>query len=86
MTANKPASRRSLKSDLARVDLHKVRPEEYDELPELTEEMLARATVNKGGRPVSDNPRKLIPCDCQLTSSSDGRLPVQAGKHEWSNG
>lgn len=60
MTANKPASRRSLKSDLARVDAHKVRPEEYDELPELTDEMLARAKVNKGGRPVSPNPRKLI--------------------------
>ena len=60
MTANKPASRRSLKSDLVRVDAHKVRPEEYNELPELTDEMLARAKVNKGGRPVSANPRKLI--------------------------
>ena len=60
MTAKKPASRGSLKSDLARVDAHKVRPEEYEELPELSEEMLARATVNKGGRPVSPNPRKLI--------------------------
>ncbi len=60
MTAKKPASRRSLKSELARVDAHKVRPEEYEELPELTEEMLARAKVNKGGRPVSPNPRKLI--------------------------
>ena len=60
MTANKPASHRSLKSDLARVDAHKVRPQEYDELPEPTAEMLARAKVNKGGRPVSDNPRKLI--------------------------
>ncbi len=60
MTAKKPASRRALKSDLVRVDAHKVRPEEYDELPELTEAMLARAKVNKGGRPVSPNPRKLI--------------------------
>ena len=60
MTAKRPASRRSLKSDLVRVDAHKVRPEEYEELPELTDEMLVRATVNKGGRPVSPNPRKLI--------------------------
>lgn len=60
MTAKKPASRRSLKSDLARVDAHSVGGEEYEELPELTDEMLARATVNKGGRPVSLNPRKLI--------------------------
>jgi uncharacterized protein (DUF4415 family) len=60
MNANKLASRRSLKSDLARVDAHIVQPKEYAELPELTEEMLTRAKVNKGGRPVSPNPRKLI--------------------------
>lgn len=60
MNANKPASRRSLKSDLARVDAHAVKKSEYDELPELDEDMLARAKVNKGGRPVSPNPRKLL--------------------------
>jgi uncharacterized protein (DUF4415 family) len=60
MNAKKPASRHSLKSDLARVDAHEVRAEEYGELPELTDEMLARARVNKGGRPFSPNPRKLI--------------------------
>ena len=60
MNARKPVSHRSLKSDLARVDAHKVRPDEYDELPELSDEMLARAKVNKGGRPLSPNPRKLI--------------------------
>ena len=60
MTVKKPVSRRSLKSDLSRVDAHKVRREEYEELPELNEEMLARARINKGGRPVSANPRKLI--------------------------
>jgi uncharacterized protein (DUF4415 family) len=60
MNANKPASRRSLKSDLARVDAHVVKKGEYEELPELTQEMLARATVNRGGRPLSANPRKLL--------------------------
>jgi uncharacterized protein (DUF4415 family) len=60
MTANKPASARSLGSDLARVDRHAIQPDEYDELPELTDEMLARGTVNKGGRPRAANPRKLI--------------------------
>lgn len=60
MTANKGASRRSLKSDLTRVDAHTVAPEEYNELPELNDAMLARATINKGGRPVSANPRQLI--------------------------
>ena len=60
MNANKAASRRSLKSDLDRVDAHVLKSGEYEELPELTEEMLARARVNKGGRPLSSNPRKLI--------------------------
>jgi uncharacterized protein (DUF4415 family) len=60
MNAKKPASRRSLKSDLARIDAHTVSAEEYTELPELTDDMLARATLNKGGRPLSPNPRKLI--------------------------
>lgn len=60
MSAKKPVSHRSLKSDLKRVDAHVIGPEEYDEIPELTDEMLAGARVNKGGRPRSDNPRKLI--------------------------
>jgi uncharacterized protein (DUF4415 family) len=60
MPASKSASRRSLKSDLKRVAAHVVRAREYRELPELTAEMLARAQVKKGGRPVSANPRKLI--------------------------
>ena len=60
MTASKRASRRSLGSDLARVDAHVVQPHEYEDAPELTDEMLARGVVNKGGRPRSANPRKLI--------------------------
>ena len=60
MNASKPALRRSLKSDIARVDAHVVKKGEYDELPELTDDMLARAKVNKAGRPVSENPRKLL--------------------------
>jgi uncharacterized protein (DUF4415 family) len=60
MNAKKPASRRSLKSDLTRVDAHVVQKGEYEELPQLDEEMLARAEVKRGGRPVSLNPRKLL--------------------------
>ena len=60
MTVKTRASRRSLKSDMARVDAHAIRKSEYRELPELTPQMLARATIRKGGRPVSANPRKLI--------------------------
>lgn len=60
MNANKPASPPSWGSDLTRVDAHPIQLEEYEELPELTEEMLARAKVNKGGRPRAANPRKPI--------------------------
>ena len=57
---SKPASRRTLGSDLKRVDAHVIKPEEYDELPELTDEMLGRAVLKKAGRPRSPNPRQLI--------------------------
>lgn len=50
---SKTASRRTLGSDLKRVDAHRIRRSEYKELPELTEEMLHRAVVNKGGRRAS---------------------------------
>lgn len=60
MNASKEKSFPSLGSDLARVDAHQVTAAEYEELPELTDEMLARATVNKGGRPRAENPRKLV--------------------------
>jgi uncharacterized protein (DUF4415 family) len=60
MNANNTASPRTYTSDLARVDAHVVTEGEYEDLPELDDAMLARATVNRGGRPVSTNPRKLL--------------------------
>jgi uncharacterized protein (DUF4415 family) len=60
MTAKKRATGRTWKSRLAQVDAHVIRPEEYDEIPELTDDMFARAVFKKGGRPVSPDPRKLI--------------------------
>jgi hypothetical protein len=60
MTAGKRASAHALGSDLTRIAAHVIKPPEYDELPELTHEMLARGKVNRGGRPRSENPRKLI--------------------------
>lgn len=50
----------TLKSDLTKVDAHSIRAHEYKELPELSEQALSRAVVNKGGRPRAANPRKLI--------------------------
>lgn len=60
MTASKRASAPSLGSDLKRVDRHVIQPAEYDELPELTDELFARGVVNKGGRPKAANPKRLI--------------------------
>lgn len=57
---NKPASRRTLGSDLKRVDAHVIKPEEYEELPEMTEEMFARTVFKKAGRPRSPNPKQMI--------------------------
>jgi len=56
----KPVLRPTLRSDLAKVDAHVIRPQEYEELPELTAADLERAVVKKRGRPISPNPRKLI--------------------------
>ena len=56
MTVKKRSSRRTLKSDLAKV----IRAHEYKDLPELTKRSLSRGVVNKGGRPRSANPKQLI--------------------------
>ena len=40
----------AIKSDLAKVDAHTITPEEYDEIPELTDAMLARADFYVGDR------------------------------------
>jgi len=57
---SKPASRRTLGSDLERVDAHVVQPEEYEELPEMTHEMFSRVVFKKAGRPKSVNPKQMI--------------------------
>lgn len=45
---NKPA----LGRDLAKVDSHQSRPDEYDDTPEFTDEMFDRATLKIGGQVV----------------------------------
>ena len=60
MPAKRASSKTSFGSDFAKIDAHVIQAEEYEEIPELTEEMIARAVVKRPGRPVSPNPRKLI--------------------------
>lgn len=45
------ASKRSIKSDLKKVDAYKLKPSDYDDAPELTAEQLAKAVVRRRGRP-----------------------------------
>lgn len=59
MNAKKPASRRTW-SDMERVDAHVIQPEEYEEIPELTDEMLARGVVRHPGRPPAKDPRRQV--------------------------
>jgi uncharacterized protein (DUF4415 family) len=60
MIVNKSELNQSLKKRLKAIDAHVIAPHEYDELPELTDEALARGVVNKGGRPRVANPKQLI--------------------------
>ena len=58
--------KRALGSDLKKVDRHIIQRHEYDEVPELTDEMFERADLYQGGklirrgRPKSDDPKQLI--------------------------
>ncbi|PZA10240.1 hypothetical protein DNX69_12635 [Rhodopseudomonas palustris] len=58
--------KRALGSDLKKVDAHIISPEEYDEIPELTDEDFARGDLYHGdklisrGRPKSDDPKQLV--------------------------
>jgi uncharacterized protein (DUF4415 family) len=49
-----------VKSDLARVDAHEIQPEEYDEIPELTDEMMERGVFKRAGRPIATDPRRQV--------------------------
>jgi len=60
MPVSKNVSPRTLGSDLKRSDAHRIRAREYEELPELTDDMLERGVVRKAGRPRLAQPRQLI--------------------------
>ena len=64
MPARKRATRAKYGSDFAKIDAHVIQPEEYEEIPELTDEEFARAEFYIGGkrvgRPPAANPKRLI--------------------------
>ncbi len=51
-------NRRGIGSDLAKVDAHVITQEEYDEIPELTEEDFERAVWTRNGVPIPAPPRR----------------------------
>ncbi len=61
-------SKRAIHTDLAKLDAHEVMPEEYEDIPELTDEFFDRAEIRRGdqlirrgrGRPPLASPKKLI--------------------------
>lgn len=61
-----PAKKRSIKSDLTKVDAHRISDAEYDEAPELTADMLACAEIRDGdrvikrGRPPLESPKEAV--------------------------
>jgi hypothetical protein len=67
------------------VPAHRIKKGEYEELPELTDEMLARAKINKGGRSVSEIRASSSLCGYLRTLSSVGRLRGLTGKLVWQN-
>ena len=77
--------KRDTATDLKKLDAHIIQPEEYEEIPELTEEWFARATVHVGGvpvsrgRPRSDNPKEHV----NLRLDPDVLAHFRAGGAGW---
>ena len=61
-----PVKKRSIKSDLTKLDAHDISEADYDDAPELTEAMLDRAEIRHGdkivkrGRPPLAQPKEAI--------------------------
>jgi uncharacterized protein (DUF4415 family) len=61
-----PESKRAIATDLARLDAHEIQPEEYEDIPELTDDFFEKAEYRIGdriirrGRPPLDSPKKQV--------------------------
>ncbi len=63
--------RRAIGSDLKKVDEHVIQPEEYDEIPELTDEWFDTADIYRGGQLVRRGRPKLPSPKRQVTLRLD---------------
>jgi uncharacterized protein (DUF4415 family) len=63
-----PENKRVIHTDLAKLDAHEIQPEEYEDIPELTDEFFEKADFYVGeklirrgrGRPPVEAPKKLV--------------------------
>ncbi len=73
------------KTDFAKVDAHEIAPQEYEELPELTDQMMARADHYVGDRlirrglPSAEASKKLV----SIRLSSTVLAHFSAGGRDW---
>jgi uncharacterized protein (DUF4415 family) len=80
-----PGNKRSIASDLDKVDAHVITPEEYEEIPELDDDFFERADYYEGsklvrrGRPRSEHPK--VPISIRL--SEDVLARFKAGGPGW---
>jgi uncharacterized protein (DUF4415 family) len=70
---------------LARLDAHVIQPEEYEDIPELTDEWFEKADLHVGGklvrrgRPPSENPKEAV----SIRLSPDVLRHFRAGGPGW---
>ena len=74
------AKRKRIGSNLRRVDRHVVRPEEYEELPEVTEAMLENAQYRVGDR-LKPHPRRRGPQKTPTKVALSIRLSREVVRH-----
>jgi hypothetical protein len=85
MNAKRNALAQLSESELARIDAHEIQPEEYEELPALTDAMQARAELRIGERTIYSFPQQQItlqlPTDAfERWVASGPRLAVAHGE------
>lgn len=78
-------SRRAIGSDLARVDAHVVRADEYDDIPELTDEFFDRAEIRHGDKVIRPGRPPLPQSKVQTTLRLDRDVVdhFKAGGRGW---
>jgi uncharacterized protein (DUF4415 family) len=76
--------KRDTDADLKKIDEHAITAEEYEEIPELTEEWFARGTIHIGGKPVRGRPKAVHPKEAvSLRLSPKVLKHFRAGGRGW---